>query len=77
MTMAFFKLILGLRMRITIQAIVDREDGSCPVGVSVGALTRNADHDPASGLGLFVGESHDILQKIQGSLLQEQARALL
>ena len=43
-------------MRITIQAVADREDG-VQLAINVGALKRELDNDPSSGLDLFVVES--------------------
>lgn len=64
-------------MRITIQAVVDREDGLSPATVALGTIERQPDCAPSSGLGLFVGESHDILQRLQGVMLQEQTVVFL
>lgn len=50
-------------MRITIQATIENADGSSPPQViQVGEVTRDADVDPASGLGLFVREANALLQ---------------
>jgi len=64
-------------MQITIQAVVDREDGRRPVAVELGTLERESDYTPSSGLGLFVRESHDILLRLQSVLLQEQTALFL
>lgn len=64
-------------MRITIQAVVDREDGRRPVIVELGAVERATDQHPSSGLGLFIRETHDILQRLQSVVLQEQIKLFL
>ena len=64
-------------MRITIEAVVDREDGRPPVTVELGAVERAPDHHPSSGLGLFIREGHDILLHLQSIVLQEQAALFL
>ena len=64
-------------MRITIQAVVDREDGLPSVTVALGTIERQPDCAPSSGLGLYVGESHNILQQLQGVILQEQTVVFL
>lgn len=64
-------------MRITIQAVVDREDGRRPVVVDLGAIERVSDQHPSSGLGLFVRETHDILLRLQSVVLQKQTALFL
>lgn len=61
-------------MRITIQAVVDREDGRRPVVVELGAVERAPDQHPSSGLGLFIRETHDISLRLQSVVLQELNR---
>jgi len=48
--------------RITIRATIENADGSSPPQViQVGEVKRDADVDPASGLGLFVREANALL----------------
>ena len=64
-------------MRITIQAVVDREDGLPPETFALGAVQREHDCHPSSGLGLFVRETHDMLERLQSILLKEQTALFL
>jgi hypothetical protein len=64
-------------MRITIQALVDREDGEPPTTVALGAVERNSGSAPSAGLGLFIRETHDLLQQLQSVVLQEQVTEFL
>lgn len=59
-------------MRITVQAQIEGPDGQQSRSVVVGVIDGGADSAPASGLGLFLGESHAILQKLQAVLLREE-----
>lgn len=59
-------------MRITIQAQVEDPHGHAPRSVTIGVIDRAADSAPASGLGLFLGEAHEILRKVQAVMLQEE-----
>ena len=60
-------------MRISIQATIENENGSCAQVIQVGEITREADVDPASGFGLFVREANALLRQIQTVVLNEQA----
>jgi len=64
-------------MRITIQALVDREDGEPSTMVSLGVVDRTSGSVPSSGLGLFIRETHDLLQQLQSVVLQEQVAEFL
>ncbi|MEJ8825974.1 hypothetical protein WKW80_28775 [Variovorax humicola] len=64
-------------MRITIQAVVDRQDGLPPETLELGAVQREQDCDPSSGLGLFIRETHDMLERLQSILLKEQTALFL
>jgi len=64
-------------MRITIQALVDREDGKPPTPVVLGVVERKSGGVPSSGLGLFIRETHDLLQQLQAVLLLEQVAEFL
>jgi len=64
-------------MRITIQALVDREDGEPSTMVSLGVVERTSGSVPSSGLGLFIRETHDLLQQLQSVVLQEQVAEFL
>lgn len=59
-------------MRITVQAQIEGSDGQGSRSVTVGVIGRGADSAPTSGLGLFLGEAHEILQRLQAVMLQEQ-----
>ncbi|MDM0117950.1 hypothetical protein QTI66_38340 [Variovorax sp. J22R133] len=64
-------------MRISIHALVDREDGLPPETVALGGVHREPDCDPSSGLGLFVREAHDMLLRLQSVVLKEQTALFL
>ena len=53
-------------MRISIQACVQGEDSS-PRVISIGCVDRDAGVDPASGLGLFLREAHELLRRYRRS----------
>ena len=64
-------------MRITIQEVVDRQDGLAPETFALGAVRREPDCDPSSGLGLFIRETHDMLLRLQSVVLKEQTALFL
>ena len=53
-------------MRITMQALVDREDGRPPTALALGVVERESNSSPSSGLGLIIQETHDLLQQRSG-----------
>ena len=59
-------------MRITIQALIEGVQGSEPRAETIGVVERDADGAPASGLGLFLRETHAVLRQLQAVLLREQ-----
>ena len=59
-------------MRITIQALIDGVEGSEPRAETIGVVERDADGAPASGLGLFLRETHAVLRQLQAVVLREQ-----
>jgi hypothetical protein len=64
-------------MRISIFARVEGDDtGSCRK-VPIGAVERGAALDPASGMGLWIQEAHELLEQIQAVLLVEQAEQFI
>jgi len=64
-------------MQITIQAVVDREDGLEPQTYALGGVQRAPDCKPSSGLGLFICETHDILLALKTIVLREQSALFL
>jgi hypothetical protein len=60
-------------MRIAIQAVISEVDGRETRTEDIGVLMYNADTAPASGLGLFIGEAHQLLRQLQTVVLREQA----
>ena len=64
-------------MRITILAVVDREDGLPPETFALGGVQREPGCDPSCGLGLFVCETYDMLQRLQSVVLKEQTALFL
>lgn len=63
-------------MRITIQAKIERADGTRKT-VEVLSLRKTADKVPASGLGLMLGEVRDLSAKLQRIFLEEQVAELV
>lgn len=59
-------------MRITVTAQVEGADGKAARSVTVAVIERCANFAPSSGLGLFLGESHELLRKLQAVVLQEE-----
>lgn len=59
-------------MRIAIHARIEGEDGQVQSSVEIGAVERDSQDAPSSGLGLFLRDTHSILQKLQDVVLQEQ-----
>ena len=49
-------------MRITIQAMVEGADGEASRAETISTVERTADGVPASGLGLFLRETHALLR---------------
>ena len=64
-------------MRITIQAVVEGPDGKPLRTEMVGTVERNADGSPASGLGLFLRETHALLRQLQALVLRAQVSQFL
>ena len=52
-------------MRITIQALIEGVEGREPRAETIGVVDRDADGAPASGLGLFLRETHALLRQLQ------------
>jgi len=47
-------------MRISIQACIESDDSSSPKVIAIGRVEHDAGVDPASGIGLFVQEAHEV-----------------
>jgi hypothetical protein len=60
-------------MRISIQACLESEGSSSPKVITIGCVERNPGVDPASGMGLFVREAHELLRQLHAIVLREQA----
>ena len=56
-------------MRITVQAVVQDDDGTTNLPSVLGVIDRDRDSDPASGLGLFLREAHALLKALQAVVL--------
>ena len=63
-------------MRITIQAKIERADGTRKT-VEVLSPRTAANTVPASGLGLMLGEARDLSAKLQRIVLEEQVAELV
>ena len=59
-------------MRITIQAVVDGVKGQAPCTETLVTIERDDNWVPASGLGLFLRETHALLRQLQNVVLAEQ-----
>lgn len=59
-------------MRISIQACIEGEGVQPSKVITVGVIERAADGAPASGLGLFIRESQELLRQLQAVVLNEQ-----
>jgi hypothetical protein len=59
-------------MRISIQACIERAGEQPSKVIEVAVIERNADVAPASGLGLFIRESQEILRQLQTVVLTEK-----
>ena len=59
-------------MRITIQALIEGVKGGEPLTETIGVVERDADGAPASGLGLFLRETHALLRQLQAIVLRGQ-----
>ena len=59
-------------MRITIQATIDGVKGQLPRTETLGTIERDDNWVPASGLGLFLRETHALLRQLQSVVLAEQ-----
>lgn len=59
-------------MRISIQACIERAGEQPSKVIEVAVIERNADVASASGLGLFIRESQEILRQLQTVVLTEQ-----
>lgn len=59
-------------MRISIQACIEGAGKQPTKVIKVAVIERNADVAPASGLGLFIRESQEILRQLQTVVLTEQ-----
>lgn len=55
-------------MRITIQALIDGVERKEPRVETIGVVERDTDGAPASGLGLFLRETHAVLRQLQAGL---------
>ncbi|WP_156901811.1 hypothetical protein [Azohydromonas australica] len=64
-------------MRIAIQAVISDVDGQEPRTKDIGVLEYDAEALPASGLGLFIGEAHQLLRQLQTVVLREQVAQFL
>ena len=60
-------------MRISIQACIEGESASPAKVITIGWVARDPGVDPASGMGLFVKEAHELLRQMQAIVLREQA----
>ncbi len=59
-------------MRISIRAHIETDDSQSVEPIIVGVIERAGDGDPASGLGLFLRESRELLRQIQAVVLDRQ-----
>ena len=59
-------------MRISIQACIEGEGVQPSKVITVGVVERQDSFAPASGLGLFMRETHALLKQLQTVVLDEQ-----
>ena len=59
-------------MRITVQAVVQDDDGTTNLPSVLGVIERDSRSDPAVGLGLFLREVHALLKALQAVVLDHQ-----
>jgi hypothetical protein len=59
-------------MRFVIEVRIEDGDHSRPPPVTVGVIERSADLTPASGLGLFLQETKDLLRELQAVVVAGQ-----
>lgn len=55
-----------------VQAVISDVEGRETPTEDISVLEYNADTAPASGLGLFIGEAHQLLRQLQTVVLSEQ-----
>ena len=58
-------------MKASIVATVEAENGRPASMMPIGTIERSATADPASGMGLWIGEAHELLEKLQSIILDE------
>lgn len=63
-------------MKITVQAVVERDDGSRE-SVTLYKLNRPRGGAPNSGLGMFVDESRELCAQLQNVVMREQVNELI
>ena len=63
-------------MKSTLQALVEREDGTYE-SVTLYTLQRDASAPPSSGLGLFLGETRELCATLQNLAIREQVNELV
>ncbi len=59
-------------MRITVQVLIQTGADQTLRTETLGVIERDAERAPASGLGLSVGDNHEIVRKLQAVVLREQ-----
>jgi hypothetical protein len=59
-------------MLISIQACIEVQATQPSKVITLEVIERKADLAPASGLGLFIRETHELLQPLQTVVLNEQ-----
>jgi hypothetical protein len=67
--------LLEVHMRIAIQAVISDIEGQGPRTEDIDALEYDVEAAPASGVGLFIGEAHRLLQllrQLQGVVPRKQ-----
>jgi predicted Zn-ribbon and HTH transcriptional regulator len=69
--------LLEADMRIAIQAVISDIEGQDTRTEDIGVLEYDAESAPASGLELFIGETHQLLRQLQTVVLREQVARFL
>ena len=59
-------------MRITVQTVVQCDDGTTKLPSVLGVIDRDSRSDPAVDLGLFLREAHALLKALQAVVLAHQ-----
>ena len=60
-------------MRLIVEVLIEGADRTTSSPVTVGVIARSADLNPASGLGLLLQETKDLMQQRPPIVVAEQS----